>query len=96
MKSEEGLFVNHPNSPSWLSNMPQHTKDVGISDGLLVDMSSLSHAAKVGHFLRRHGGTDLFNMLPHEFAGGINGEGTSQCSEFSWQRSLHRSGASLP
>ncbi|OLQ09030.1 putative E3 ubiquitin-protein ligase HERC1 [Symbiodinium microadriaticum] len=26
MRSEEGLFVNHPNSPSWLSNMPQHTK----------------------------------------------------------------------
>ena len=28
MRSEEGLFVSHPNSPSWLANMPPHSKDV--------------------------------------------------------------------
>lgn len=26
--SEEGLFVGHPQSPTWLSSMPQHAKDV--------------------------------------------------------------------
>lgn len=28
LHSEEGLFVSHPNSPAWLANMPQHSKDV--------------------------------------------------------------------
>jgi len=27
MESEEGLFVSHPNSPSWLANMPPHSKE---------------------------------------------------------------------
>ena len=27
LHSEEGLFVSHPSSPSWLANMPPHSKE---------------------------------------------------------------------
>ncbi|CAE7291623.1 CFAP61 [Symbiodinium sp. CCMP2456] len=44
MHSEEGLFVNHPNSPSWLSNMPQHTKDVFCVNMFCLDQAYQTQA----------------------------------------------------
>jgi hypothetical protein len=42
--SEEGLFVGHPNSPTWLSNMPQHAKDVFCVNMCCLDQAYQTQA----------------------------------------------------
>lgn len=42
--SEEGLFVSHPNSPSWLANMPQHSKDVFCVNMCCLDQAYQTQA----------------------------------------------------
>jgi hypothetical protein len=44
MASEEGLFVGHPNSPTWLSNMPQHAKDVFCVNMCCLDQAYQTQA----------------------------------------------------
>jgi len=44
MDSEEGLFVSHPNSPSWLANMPQHSKDVFCVNMCCLDQAYQTQA----------------------------------------------------
>lgn len=44
MVSEEGLFVGHPNSPTWLSNMPQHAKDVFCVNMCCLDQAYQTQA----------------------------------------------------
>merc|ERR1719238_1462229 len=44
MVSEEGLFVGHPNSPTWLSNMPQHVKDVFCVNMCCLDQAYQTQA----------------------------------------------------
>eukprot|EP00929_Paragymnodinium_shiwhaense_P013279 TRINITY_DN121142_c0_g1_i1.p1 TRINITY_DN121142_c0_g1~~TRINITY_DN121142_c0_g1_i1.p1 ORF type:complete len:1535 (-),score=494.46 TRINITY_DN121142_c0_g1_i1:571-5175(-) len=42
--SEEGLFVGHPNAPSWLANMPQHAKDVFCVNMCCLDQAYQTQA----------------------------------------------------
>lgn len=44
MQSEEGLFVSHPNSPSWLANMPPHSKDVFCVNMFCLDQAFQTQA----------------------------------------------------
>jgi len=44
LSSEEGLFVGHPNSPTWLSNMPQHAKDVFCVNMCCLDQAYQTQA----------------------------------------------------
>lgn len=44
MESEEGLFVSHPNSPSWLANMPPHSKDVFCVNMFCLDQAFQTQA----------------------------------------------------
>mmetsp|Transcript_104630 Transcript_104630/g.197075 ORF Transcript_104630/g.197075 Transcript_104630/m.197075 type:complete len:1537 (-) Transcript_104630:70-4680(-) len=44
MASEEGLFVGHPNSPTWLANMPQHAKDVFCVNMCCLDQAYQTQA----------------------------------------------------
>jgi len=41
---EEGLFVGHPNSPTWLANMPQHSKDVFCVNMMCLDQAYQTQA----------------------------------------------------
>jgi len=43
-KMDEGLFVGHPNSPAWLANMPQHTKDVFCVNMCCLDQAYQTQA----------------------------------------------------
>lgn len=42
--SEEGLFVEHPNSPTWLSNLPHHAKDVFCVNMCCLDQAFQTQA----------------------------------------------------
>ncbi|CAJ1408183.1 unnamed protein product [Effrenium voratum] len=44
LASEEGLFVSHPNSPSWLANMPAHAKDVFCVNMFCLDQAFQTQA----------------------------------------------------
>mmetsp|Transcript_23333 Transcript_23333/g.59574 ORF Transcript_23333/g.59574 Transcript_23333/m.59574 type:complete len:1536 (-) Transcript_23333:72-4679(-) len=44
VKSDEGLFVGHPNSPGWLANMPQHSKDVFCINMCCLDQAYQTQA----------------------------------------------------
>eukprot|EP00927_Polykrikos_kofoidii_P026521 TRINITY_DN23591_c0_g1_i1.p1 TRINITY_DN23591_c0_g1~~TRINITY_DN23591_c0_g1_i1.p1 ORF type:complete len:1577 (+),score=347.68 TRINITY_DN23591_c0_g1_i1:82-4731(+) len=44
VNSEEGLFVAHPNSPSWLANMPKHAKDVFCVNMCCLDQTYQTQA----------------------------------------------------
>lgn len=44
INSEEGLFVGHPNSPTWLANMPQHAKDVFCVNMCCLDQAYQTQA----------------------------------------------------
>jgi len=44
VNSEEGLFVGHPNSPTWLSNIPQHAKDVFCVNMCCLDQAYQTQA----------------------------------------------------
>lgn len=44
LTAEEGLFVGNPGSPSWLSNMPQHAKDVFCVNVFCLDQAFMTQA----------------------------------------------------
>jgi len=58
MASEEGLFVSHPNSPAWLANMPQHSKDVFCVNMCCLDQAYQTQALD---FL-----LPAFSLYPHK------------------------------
>jgi hypothetical protein len=44
VNSDEGLFVGHPNSPTWLSNIPQHAKDAFCVNMCCLDQAYQTQA----------------------------------------------------
>lgn len=44
VNAEEGLFVGHPNSPTWLANVPQHAKDVFCVNMCCLDQAYQTQA----------------------------------------------------